>query len=44
MNTDLPFDASTRSGFWVIMSLMIAFGLTMIAYFWRRGWFREPGE
>ena len=44
MNTDLPFDASTRSGFWVIMSLMIAFGLTMMAYFWRRGWFREPGE
>jgi len=44
MNTDLPFDASTRSGFWVIMSMMIAFGLTMITYFWRRGWFRVPGE
>jgi magnesium/cobalt transport protein CorA len=44
MNTDLPFDASTRSGFWVIMAMMIAFGLTMITYFWRRGWFREPGE
>ena len=44
MNTDLPFDAEGRSGFWVIMGLMIAFGLTMIAYFWRRGWFRKPGE
>lgn len=44
MNTDLPFDSSSRSGFWVIMGMMIAFGLTMIAYFWRRGWFSEPGE
>jgi len=44
MNTDLPFDASTRTGFWLILSMMLSFGIIMIFYFWRRGWFHRLGE
>jgi Mg2+ and Co2+ transporter CorA len=44
MNTKLPVGADTLGGFWVVMAIMASFGIMMLFWFRRRGWFEKPGE
>jgi magnesium transporter len=44
MNTKLPVGADSLGGFWVVMAIMASFGIMMLFWFRRRGWFEKPGE
>lgn len=39
-NDDLPADMF--GGFWGILGLMVLFAFVMLAYFWQKGWFKNP--
>jgi magnesium transporter len=44
MNTALPVQAESLGGFWGIIGLMVLFAVSMLGFFWRRGWLSNPTD